>query len=73
MGWGPARAEPAGTVSVWFCPVCATQMDFRRKGQRRLSDLSEFCLIPAPLASSLPIVLRKGSRWVTTLWSMLQA
>ncbi|KAJ1068317.1 hypothetical protein K5549_004015 [Capra hircus] len=40
-------------------------MDFRRKGQRRLSDLSEFCLIPAPLASSLPIVLRKGSSHVT--------
>ena len=65
VGWGPAWAEPAGTLCVWFCPVCACYSRWTLEGRDRgrLSDLREFCLIPTPTAAALPVVLRKGSGW----------
>ena len=57
-GW--SRQGPCVYGSV-LCVLLRWTLEGRDRG--RLSDLSEFCFIPAPLASALPIVLRKGSGW----------
>ena len=67
--WGgaqPGQSQQGPCVCVCVCVsvlcVPATPDGLRRKDRGRLSDLSEFCLIPAPTAAALPVVLRKGSR-----------